>query len=40
MNLKKWNGALLLGISMALGVAGGYWFAHLRMSGVPITARE
>ncbi|WP_095128557.1 efflux RND transporter periplasmic adaptor subunit [Pseudomonas sp. Irchel s3h14] len=40
MILKKWNGALLVGISLALGVAGGYWFAHQRMSGVPGTAPE
>jgi Cu(I)/Ag(I) efflux system membrane fusion protein len=40
MSLKKWNGALLVGISMALGAAGGYWFAHQRMSGVPSTASE
>ncbi|MGH8350295.1 MAG: efflux RND transporter periplasmic adaptor subunit [Pseudomonas sp.] len=40
MILKKWNGALLVGISLALGVAGGYWFAHQRMSAVPVTAPE
>ena len=40
MILKKWNGAWLVGIAMALGVAGGYWFAHQRMSGVPGTAQE
>lgn len=40
MNLKKWNGSLLLGISLALGVAGGYWFAHQRMSGALGTAPE
>lgn len=40
MNLKKWNGALLLGITLALGVAGGYWFAHLRTSGIPSCATE
>ena len=40
MILEKWNGALLVGISLALGVAGGYWFAHTRMSAVPVTARE
>ncbi|MBD8805479.1 MULTISPECIES: efflux RND transporter periplasmic adaptor subunit [Pseudomonas] len=34
MILKKWNGALLVGVSLALGIAGGYWFAHQRMSGV------
>lgn len=40
MNLKKWNGTLLVCISLALGVAGGYGFAHQRMSGVPATAPE
>ena len=40
MILKKGNGALLVGISLALGVAGGYWFAQQRMSGVPSTAPE
>ncbi|WPN45078.1 efflux RND transporter periplasmic adaptor subunit [Pseudomonas sp. P8_241] len=39
MNLK-WSGALLAGVSMVLGVAGGYWFAHQRISGVPGTASE
>lgn len=40
MNLTKWNGALLVGISLALGVAGGYWFAHQRVSGVPVSAPQ
>jgi Cu(I)/Ag(I) efflux system membrane fusion protein len=40
MILKKWNGALLVGISLALGVAGGYWLAHQRMSGLPNTTQE
>nr|WP_180202083.1 efflux RND transporter periplasmic adaptor subunit [Pseudomonas sp. SbOxS1]NYU01394.1 efflux RND transporter periplasmic adaptor subunit [Pseudomonas sp. SbOxS1] len=40
MILKKGNGALLVGISLALGVAGGYWFAQQRMSEVPSTAPE
>ncbi|WP_448694263.1 efflux RND transporter periplasmic adaptor subunit [Pseudomonas rhizophila] len=40
MILRKWNGAWLVGISLALGVAGGYWFAHQRLSGVPGTAPE
>lgn len=40
MILKKWNGALLVGVSLALGVAGGYWFAPERMSAVPSTAPE
>ncbi|AMB78140.1 efflux RND transporter periplasmic adaptor subunit [Pseudomonas fragi] len=40
MILKKWNGALLVGISLTLGVAGGYWFAQQRMNGVSSTAQE
>ncbi|NUT74114.1 efflux RND transporter periplasmic adaptor subunit [Pseudomonas sp. C1C7] len=40
MSLKKWNGALLAGISLALGVAGGYWFADQRLSAVPATAPD
>lgn len=35
MILKKWKGALLVGVSLVFGVAGGYWFAHQRLSGVP-----
>lgn len=40
MNLTKWNGAWLVGLSLALGVAGGYWLAPQRMSGVPSTAPQ
>lgn len=40
MILTKWKGALLVGISLALGVIGGYWFAHQRMGEVPVTAPE
>ena len=40
MILKNWNGALLVGISMALGVAGGFWLAHQRMSGLPNPTQE
>jgi Cu(I)/Ag(I) efflux system membrane fusion protein len=40
MILKKWNGALLVSITLALGGVGGYWFAHQRMSGVPVTTPE
>ncbi|MNF65069.1 Cation efflux system protein CusB precursor [compost metagenome] len=36
----KWNAVGLAGISMVLGVAGGYWFAHQRISGVPGAAPE
>ncbi|WP_309676428.1 efflux RND transporter periplasmic adaptor subunit [Pseudomonas sp.] len=40
MNLRKWNGALLVGLSLVLGVAGGYWFAQQGMSEVPGAAPE
>jgi Cu(I)/Ag(I) efflux system membrane fusion protein len=40
MILKKWSGALLVGVSLAFGVAGGYWFAHQRVSGVPGASPE
>ncbi|QXZ14673.1 efflux RND transporter periplasmic adaptor subunit [Pseudomonas sp. AO-1] len=36
----KWSGVLLAGVSTVLGVAGGYWFGHQRISGVPGTAPE
>ncbi|UZM12586.1 efflux RND transporter periplasmic adaptor subunit [Pseudomonas kielensis] len=38
MILKKGNGALLVGISLAFGIAGGYWFAQQRMNGVSSSA--
>ena len=34
MIFKLWKGTLIIGISIALGVAGGYWLAQPRMSGV------
>jgi Cu(I)/Ag(I) efflux system membrane fusion protein len=40
MILKKWNGALVVGVSLAFGIAGGYWFAHQRVSGVPGASSE
>ncbi|KAA0986284.1 efflux RND transporter periplasmic adaptor subunit [Pseudomonas sp. ANT_J12] len=40
MILKKGNGALLVGISLAFGIAGGYWFAQQRMNGVSSSAQE
>ncbi|WP_338920289.1 efflux RND transporter periplasmic adaptor subunit [Pseudomonas silesiensis] len=40
MILKKWNGALLVSVTLTLGVVGGYWFAHQRMSGVPSNTPE
>ncbi|MFJ7312880.1 efflux RND transporter periplasmic adaptor subunit [Pseudomonas sp. NPDC098747] len=38
MTLEKGNAALLIAISLALGVAGGYWFAQQRMDEVTDTA--
>jgi Cu(I)/Ag(I) efflux system membrane fusion protein len=38
--ILKWNGALLAGFSMVLGVAGGYWLAAQRMGTAPDTAPE
>lgn len=40
MNLKKGNAALLASISLAVGLAGGYWFAHQRMSAVASASPE
>lgn len=40
MSARIWKGALLTGLSVALGVAGGYWFAQQRMSAVPGEAVE
>ncbi|MGZ7456396.1 efflux RND transporter periplasmic adaptor subunit [Pseudomonas sp. Ma2-10] len=40
MNLRKCNGALLVGLSLVVGVAGGYWFAQQGMSEVPGEAPE
>ena len=40
MSSKTWNGILLVSVSIALGVAGGYWLAQPRMSGEPGTALE
>ena len=40
MILEKWSGALLAGLLLALGGAGGYWFAHQRMNEVPVAAPE
>lgn len=40
MRIHNWKGALLAGLSVALGVAGGYWFAQQRMEGVPSTTTE
>ncbi|WP_223480971.1 MULTISPECIES: efflux RND transporter periplasmic adaptor subunit [unclassified Pseudomonas] len=40
MKLEKWNGALLVSLSLALGVAGGYGVAHQRMSAAPNAVAE
>ncbi|AWY44259.1 efflux RND transporter periplasmic adaptor subunit [Pseudomonas putida] len=40
MNLKQWNGPWLAGISLALGIAGGYWFAQQRTGADPVNAPE
>ena len=40
MKLEKWNGALLVSLSLALGVAGGYGFAYQRMSAAPNAVAE
>ncbi|UVJ46186.1 efflux RND transporter periplasmic adaptor subunit [Pseudomonas sp. LS1212] len=40
MSTRIWKGALLASFSVALGVAGGYWFAQQRMSAMPGAATE
>ncbi|WP_137889017.1 efflux RND transporter periplasmic adaptor subunit [Pseudomonas sp. 2FE] len=40
MTARIWTGALLAGLSVALGVAGGYWFAQQRLNGMPNSAAE
>lgn len=40
MTARIWQGALLTGLSVALGVAGGYWLAQQRPSGMPQMAAE
>ena len=40
MSTRIWKGALLTGLSIALGVVGGYWFAQPRINGMPGTATE
>ncbi|POA35604.1 MULTISPECIES: efflux RND transporter periplasmic adaptor subunit [unclassified Pseudomonas] len=40
MSTRIWKGALLTGLSVALGVAGGYWFAQQRMSAMSGAAAE
>ena len=35
MSTRIWKGALLTGLSVALGVVGGYWFAQQRMNALP-----
>ncbi|MDZ4328610.1 MAG: efflux RND transporter periplasmic adaptor subunit [Pseudomonas sp.] len=40
MSTRIWKGALLTGLSIALGVVGGYWFAQQRMNAMPDGAAE
>ncbi|KAA0979541.1 efflux RND transporter periplasmic adaptor subunit [Pseudomonas sp. ANT_J28] len=40
MSTRKWKTAVLTGVSVALGVAGGYWFAQQRMSAMPDALTE
>ncbi|WP_028621214.1 efflux RND transporter periplasmic adaptor subunit [Pseudomonas sp. Ant30-3] len=40
MSSRIWKGAVLTGLSIALGAAGGYWFAQQRMSAMPETSAE
>ncbi|MGH8354369.1 MAG: efflux RND transporter periplasmic adaptor subunit, partial [Pseudomonas sp.] len=40
MNARIWKGALLTGLSVAIGAAGGYWLAQQRPSGMPQMAAE
>jgi Cu(I)/Ag(I) efflux system membrane fusion protein len=35
MSTRIWKGALLTGLSIALGVVGGYWLAQQRMNAMP-----
>ncbi len=35
MSTRIWKGAVLIGLSVALGIAGGYWFAQQRMKTMP-----
>ncbi|BAU73897.1 efflux RND transporter periplasmic adaptor subunit [Metapseudomonas furukawaii] len=40
MTAPLWKGALLSGLSIALGLAGGYWYAQQRMDGMPRASVE
>lgn len=40
MSTRIWKAAVLTGLSVALGVAGGYWFAQQRMSAMPDALAE
>ncbi|AIC21862.1 RND transporter [Pseudomonas chlororaphis] len=40
MSTRIWKGAVLTGLSVALGVAGGYWFAQQRMNTMPDTLAQ
>ena len=37
---RTWKGVFVVSISIALGVAGGYWLAQPRVSAVPDAASE
>ncbi|MCY1271449.1 Cation efflux system protein CusB [compost metagenome] len=40
MTARLWKGALLSGLSIALGLAGGYWYAQHRQEGMPSAVAE
>lgn len=40
MSTRIWKGALLAGLSVAVGLGGGYWFAQQRMNAMPDAAAE
>lgn len=40
MSTRIWKGAVLTGLSVALGIAGGYWFAQQRMNAMPSALAE
>lgn len=38
MTTRIWKGALLTGLALAIGAAGGYWFAQAAMEAGPVMA--
>ncbi|PTR18027.1 efflux RND transporter periplasmic adaptor subunit [Pseudomonas sp. GV085] len=40
MNTRIWKTAVLTGLSVALGIAGGYWFSQQRINAMPDAAAE